>query len=201
MNRTKICKYCKTVIPKNAKFCPSCYNKQDSALKWVIIAVIMLIIITLPTEDKEEQNQNKPKTEHNTASSTDEITAEPKKEETKKEYKKTCKEYAYKDVLRNPQKYIGKRIKVTVQISSVHEPSLTNDTKYYFAYSEGKYGYWTGDRYGIFDKRSKEDMKLLEDDVITVYGEIADPEHTESLIINSSEVFCINMKYIDFISE
>lgn len=199
MNGTKICKYCKTMMPKNAKFCPSCYNKQDSALKWIIIAAIVLIIIALPTE--EEQIQNEPKTEQSIASSTDETTAEPKKEETKEEYKKACKEYAYKDVLRNPQKYIGKRIKVTVKISSVHETSLVNDTKYYFAYSEGEYGYWTGDRYGIFDKRSKEDMKLLEDDIITVYGEIADPEYTKSLIVNSSEVFCINMKYIDFISE
>lgn len=201
MNATKICKHCKKVIPKNAKFCPHCYNKQDSVLKWVIIAVIAMVIITSMAEGEEEQTQNEPKTEQSVASSTDKTTEEPKKEETEKEYKKTCKEYAYKDVLRNPQKYIGKRIKVTVEISSVHEKSITNGTKYYFAYSEGEYGYWTGNRYGIFDKRSKEDPKLLEDDIITVYGEIADPEHTKSLIVNSSEVFCINMKYIDFISE
>ena len=121
--------------------------------------------------------------------------------ETEEDYKSSCQEYKYKDVLRNPSDYIGKRVKVKVEISTVHEKSMFNDVKYYFAYDEGEYGYFTGDRYGIFDKREAENPKLLSDDIIVVYGEIADPEYTKSLIISSSELFCIDMKYIDFISE
>lgn len=121
-------------------------------------------------------------------------------EETEEEYKASCEEYKYKDVLRNPEDYVGKRIKITVKISTVHEASWLNDTKYYFAYSKSDYG-WYGDKYGIFDKRENQGLKLLEDDIITVYGEIADPEYTTSLIVSGSELFCIDMKYIDFISE
>lgn len=120
--------------------------------------------------------------------------------ETEEEYKASCNEYKYKDVLRNPSEYVGERIKITIKISNVHEESWLNECKYYFGYSESEYG-WYGDRYGIFDKRYDESLKLLEDDVITVYGEISDPEYTSSLIVSSSEVFCIDMKYIDFISE
>ena len=43
--------------------------------------------------------------------------------------------------------------------------------------------------------RDKEKPKILEEDIIEVYGEIAEPEQTKSLLMASSEVFSINMKY------
>ena len=128
------------------------------------------------------------------------IPPETEPQESEFDYRASCMEYKYKDVLRNPSDYVGQRVKVTVRISSVHEDSWMNDGKYYFAYSESEYG-WLGDRYGIFDRRAEQSPKLLEDDIITVYGEIVDPEYTSSLIVNGSETFCIDMKYIDFISE
>lgn len=122
--------------------------------------------------------------------------------ETEEEYKASCQEYAYKDVLRNPENYVGQRIKITVEIESVHEASWMNDTKYYFARSDNDAnGYYYDDRYGIFDLRYSKDFKILEDDVITVYGEISDPEYTTLLIVSGSEIFYIDMKYMDFISE
>lgn len=130
-------------------------------------------------------------------------TPEPTKspEEIEQEYKDSCNEYKYKDVLRNPEDYVGEKVKITVKISTAIEESWMNDCKYYFAYSNDEYDWWLGDEYVIFDRREEQKPKLLEDDVITVYGEIADPEHTTSLILSSSELFAIDMKYIDFISE
>lgn len=119
----------------------------------------------------------------------------------KEEYIELCQEYDYKDVLRNPSDYVGQKVKVTIEISSVHEESWLNDTKYYFGYTEGQYGYYTGDRYGIFDCRQGDNLKLLSEDVITVYGEITNPEYTSSFIVNSEELFCINMYYVDLIDE
>ena len=121
-------------------------------------------------------------------------------QESEEEYKASCNEYAYKDVLRNPEKYVGERIKVTIQISSIHEASWLNDTKYYFGYSETDYG-WYGNEYAVFDERYDNSLKLLSEDVITVYGEIAEPEYTSSLIVASEELFSIKMRYVDLISE
>ena len=42
---TKKCKHCQSDIPKKAKVCPQCGKKQGGALKWIIIAVVALIII------------------------------------------------------------------------------------------------------------------------------------------------------------
>lgn len=151
-------------------------------------------------KDKKKEKAEKPKEEKKET---------PKKEETPKElteseYKNACKEYKYKDVLRNPENYIGQKIVITVQISTVMSKSWLNPTIYYFAYSEYKPGtdIYMGDLYAIFDKRKNQDeLKLLEDDVIRVWGEIIQPEETTSLIVNPEEVFCIDMKYVELISE
>ena len=122
---------------------------------------------------------------------------------TFEEYSEECKEYNYKDVLRNPSDYVGEKVKIEVEISSVHEESLFNAGKYYFAYSKENKdsNYYHGDMYGIFDNRYNTDLKLLEDDVIMVYGEIVESEYTKSFILSSDELFCIDMKFVELISE
>ena len=190
---------------------------------WLAVGVLLIAILS-PDESKKDkntasvsestanpqENENKAKSDDkskekekpkNTPKPTPKPTKKPKtKKEIKNEYIKSCKTYGYKKVLRNPDKYIGKKIKIRVRISSVHEKSFLNPTKYYFANSKGEYG-WYGDQYGIFDKRDTEKPKLLDDDIIEVYGEIAEPEETSSLIVNSQELFCIDMKYVKLISE
>ena len=42
---TKLCKHCKTEIPKDAKVCPNCRKKQGGKLKWIIIGVVVLIVL------------------------------------------------------------------------------------------------------------------------------------------------------------
>ena len=42
---TKVCKYCKSEIPKKAKVCPNCRKKQGGIGKWIVIAVIVIIVI------------------------------------------------------------------------------------------------------------------------------------------------------------
>lgn len=121
--------------------------------------------------------------------------------ESEDEYKASCAEYNYKDVLRNPDEYVGKRVKITAKVSSVHDKGLLNPVKYYFVYSNDEYDMWLGDQYGVFEYREAEDPKILDDDVITVYGEISEPQETKSLIVNSQEIFCIDMKYAELISE
>lgn len=168
---------------------------------WFAIVIIVVwgsIFLFGGNDDKEEINE--PTTEITTEATTEEKTELQQPKETEEEYRASCEEYKFKDVLRNPEDYVGKRVKITIQISSVHEDSILNATKYYFGYSENEYGYY-GDCYAIFDERENLDPKLLSEDVITVYGEIAEPEYTSSLILNSEEVFSIKMKYVDLIDE
>ena len=134
----------------------------------------------------------------------EETTEEPQKEVPEipmEEYIAQCQEQNYKDVLRNPSDYVGQKVKVVVEISSVHEASWLYNDKYYLAWSKGEYGYYTGDYYAIIDKRYDNSLKLLDEDVILVYGEIAEPEEIKSYIVNSEEVFAIDMRYVELLDE
>ena len=220
---TKLCKHCKTEIPAAAKVCPNCRKKQGGIVKWIVIVIVVLGVIGAASSGGNDNSEPKQASNTNVSNSitkNDDVTESKSESETQiesekeseeiqetqeetiseDEYKSLCEEYSYKDVLRNPEDYVGNKIKITLKISTVHEAGITNPTKYYFAYSKSDYG-WYGDRYAIYDKRAEQDPKLLTDDIITVWGEIADPEQTSSLIISSEELFVINMKYVELVSE
>lgn len=171
----------------------------------VIIGICFGFFFVLPNlvsdnlEENEKQKESNIKVESTQKPQVKKQEKEKKKTLSKKEYIKKCKEYDYKKVLRNPDKYIGKKVKVRLKVSQVHEESILNASKYYFAYSNDEYDMWVGNEYAIMDMRDEEKPKILEDDIIEVYGEIAEPEQTKSLIMASSEVFSINMKYAKLI--
>lgn len=41
---TKTCKHCQSEIPKKAKVCPNCRKKQGGIGKWIVIAIVVLLI-------------------------------------------------------------------------------------------------------------------------------------------------------------
>lgn len=191
--------------------------QKSSRNALIAIAIILVLcVIGGNSEEKVEKKEDSAKVEtnndeikeneiqENNKGTEQALKPEEPKELTESEYKAQCQEYVYKDVLRNPEGYIGEKIVITVEVSTVKPKSFTNPTKYYFAYSESEpgSGFFYGDRYGIFDKRvNPDELKILEDDVIKVWGEISEPQETTSLIVNGEELFCIDMKYVELISE
>ncbi len=208
----KLCKHCNSEIDKKAVICVHCGAKQKtSETKSLIIIIILFLLFALFVffgfkSGLIRFEENKDDEIKETIIKEDVLDEDNEKEPeeqklSEEEYKKLCEEYNYKDVLRSPQEYVGKKIKITLKISSVHEKTLTNRTKYYFAYSNDEYDWWLGDKYGVFDARENQEPKLLEDDIVVVYGEISDPQYTSSKIVQSEEIFCIDMKYVELISE
>ena len=82
-NQTKLCKHCKTPIPKDAKVCPNCRKKQGGVGKWIIIGVIVVILLAalfgggddkpkkvenskVESTQQDEKKSEEPKTDVNT---------------------------------------------------------------------------------------------------------------------------------------
>lgn len=121
------------------------------------------------------------------------------KKVSKKNFIKECKQYKYKNLMRNPDKYSGKKIKLTCQIYQVLE---SWGTLYYNVSTNNEYDVYLGDNMIVYDERKDtEKPKLLEDDIITVYGTFDGLEkQTSALLGTKSEYPAIKMKYVELIN-
>ena len=58
--KTKICKYCATEIPYQAKICPNCHKKvKGGKIKWIIIGIIIFFFIVAIFGSGDEETTTK----------------------------------------------------------------------------------------------------------------------------------------------
>ena len=57
-NETKLCKHCKSEIPKGAKVCPNCRKKQGGIGKWIVIAVVVIVLIAAVSGGGDNKDKN-----------------------------------------------------------------------------------------------------------------------------------------------
>lgn len=110
---------------------------------------------------------------------------------------------SYKDILRYPDENAGKLIVIEAEVQQCMDGGLFDDGKYYrvLAKDEELGQYW-GDEYYVFDCRVEDDFKILNEDVIKIYGEVTGAEEiTRALTWTSDEVAGIKMYYYELISE
>ncbi len=91
-NETKLCKHCKSEIPKGAKVCPNCRKKQGGIGKWIVIAVVAIVLIAAVSgggDNKDKNPQKVGETTTGTASAKEETsgndadnTSDTKQQET-----------------------------------------------------------------------------------------------------------------------
>lgn len=134
---------------------------------------------------------------------TPEPTPEATPEISEDEYKAMCEEYSYKEVIRNPENYVGKKIKITVKLQQKIDGGFIKTYTYYRAYDDTSgYGWYYDNEYAVYDDRVDTSLKLLLDDIIIVWGEIKEPiKVTRALTKTTDEVFSISMKYAELIGE
>lgn len=150
------------------------------------------------TEDQKPESTTKPTTE-----TKEETTTEPEIIiESKEDFINSCQQYSYKDLARNPDDYIGCRIVLDVKIEQVIQGGFLNNNEYYRVYTNDEYDWWMGDEYFMNDKRIDDDTRLLEDDIIRIYGEYAGTQEIKRALTGTKEyVPSINAYYIELIAE
>ena len=71
-NETKVCKHCQTEIPKKAKVCPNCRKKQGGILKWIVVVIVVIDVISSfagGADEKEADNKTNNELENATVES------------------------------------------------------------------------------------------------------------------------------------
>ncbi len=108
-------------------------------------------------------------------------------------YKSQCKSISYDSLARNPEKYEGQKVKFTGRVVQVMESSFVK--VYRINVTWNGYGYYDDTVYVTYFGSSG--GRILEDDVVTFYGEF-DGLHTYETVLGSSlTIPKVSAKYID----
>ena len=122
---------------------------------------------------------------------------------TKEEMLEAVTEVSYKDLLRTPDKYINQYVVITVKINQVLEGGWLDGNTYYFGHTDNDgYGWYFDDEYCLLDKRVDDSTKLLEDDILKIYGKFTGLQTFKRALTNvDDEVPCVDMLYVEIIGE
>ena len=145
--------------------------------------------------------------EEMTEAQTEKETKKPKKKKkkmSKSEYKNSCGTITYKELARNPEKFKGKKYKITGQIFQVTDDDTwfsdktalkLNITAEKNEYADGGY-LWTDLVYALVDIPKGKD-KILEDDVITFWGKCTGEKSYTSVLGDEKTVPSFEIKYYE----
>lgn len=155
---------------------------------------------TRPYGYSEAAKKTNPKTDTTESQTTTEPTTTRSAEEEKQEYISSCESYTFKQIARNPSEYEGKRAKFTGEVIQVME-------SYGIMYTlrvnitENEYGYYEDTIYVTYFPKDDNEPKILEDDIVTMYGELDGETTYEAVFGQSVTLPSFDCEYIDILTE
>ena len=117
-----------------------------------------------------------------------------KAKKAKKDYIASCKTYKYKDIARNPDKYEGKKARFKGKVVQVVDDYF--ETILRVNVTKGKYGIYTNTIYVVYTPKSESESRILEDDIITIYGELNGIETYDTVMGSKVSIPRIDAEYI-----
>ena len=135
--------------------------------------------------------------------STSQIQSEAPKQavttDTEKQYKKDCVAFAYKDIARNPNNYEGQQAKFTGQVIQVEESWGSDILR--VDVTKDEYGVWNDTIYVDYTPKSKNESRILENDIVTVYGKLDGIKTYTTIFGSDVSIPYLKGQYIDISPE
>lgn len=168
------CKHCGAEIAASAKVCPQCGGKNKPPIykRWWFIAIIVLIVLSAIGGSGSGSDSSASSSTTKASASTASSVASVVPEISEDDYKAECQTVDYKELCRYPEKYEGTKIVVKVKVSQIIDANFSGSEKAWRTYTDNSgYGFYADDEYYMLDKRGGDAVKILDDDIINVYGE------------------------------
>lgn len=199
------CKHCGAEIAASAKVCPQCGGKNKPPIykRWWFIAIIVLIVLSAIGGSSSSSDGSTSSSTTKASASTASSVASVVPEISEDDYKAECQTVDYKELCRYPEKYEGTKIVVKVKVSQIIDANFSGSEKAWRTYTDNSgYGFYADDEYYMLDKRGGDAVKILDDDIINVYGEFTGLEKiTRALTSTTDELPRIEVKYADLVEE
>lgn len=206
-NKMTTCKHCGAEIAASAKVCPQCGGKNKPPIykRWWFIVIIILIVLSAigGSGSGSDSSAGSSKATSKASASTASSVASVVPEISEDDYKAECQSVDYKELCRYPEKYEGTKVVVKVKVSQIIDANFSGSEKAWRTYTDNSgYGFYADDEYYMLDKRGGDAVKILDDDIITVYGEFTGLEKiTRALTSTTDELPRIEVKYADLVEE
>ena len=111
-----------------------------------------------------------------------------------KEFKNSCKTYTYESLARNPEKMKGTKVKLTGEVAQVSEGMYSNGLR--VDITKDEYGWYEDTIYVTYVPEEGED-KILEDDIITIWGTSKGEYSYTSIVGASITIPYVSAEYIE----
>ncbi len=204
-NKMTTCKHCGAEIAASAKVCPQCGGKNKPPIykRWWFIVIIVLIVLSAIGGSGSGSDSSASSSTTKASASTASSAASVVPEISEDDYKAECQTVDYKELCRYPEKYEGTKIVVKVKVSQIIDANFSGSEKAWRTYTDNSgYGFYADDEYYMLDKRGGDAVKILDDDIINVYGEFTGLEKiTRALTSTTDELPRIEVKYADLVEE
>lgn len=207
------CPKCGKPYYSSLRMCPECMTPRPKNTKKTIAIVVacfaaLVIIGVLGNLLGETENTSSSGSTGETSSVVqtggNAVSEQPK--ETKEEYIASCQEIDYKTLARSPEEYTGKRIKVKIEVSQVLSSGFLKSGGYRgyedYEFNVMEDGSTFMEKEWFIEHDPNTEPRVLENDVIVVYGEYAGVKELERVLTNTKEyVPVLTGKYIEIITE
>lgn len=170
--------------------------------KYLITAITALLLSGCSPKEVSMAIQEKLTEAAATEESKEEIKETEESTQSKEEYEnqrqkyiEECQPFQYKEFFRYEEKYKGTKVSLVLEVAQVMEDGLRC---YSYAGDSGE----PGDEYIIIDDRAEKDMRILENDTISVWGEyIGTADMTRALTDVAEDLPAVSAKYIELMDE
>lgn len=125
-------------------------------------------------------------------------------QKSKDDFIKECKTYTYKEIARNPGNFTGQKAKFEGKVIQVAESGnkvvlRVDVTKEENKFASGGYLY-TDTVYVEYTRKSENESRILEDDIINMYGTLNGTKTYDSVLGSSITIPYLIAEYIDVVS-
>ena len=193
------CRLCGFCYSKKLKRCPKCGKKYFKPLYkrwWFWFFAVILAFLIIPSFGDNSKNA----TSNNTASNNTSVVtpsqnvppASPVISES--DYKAQCVSVPYKTIARNPNQFKGKKAVFTGKVVQVQEGG--REVTLRVDVTKDKYGLWGDTIYVEYRRKNDNESRILDDDIITFYGEIQGIKSYTAVLGNQISIPYVKAEYI-----
>ena len=185
------CERCGVRFHKTNKKCPQCNKRHSQRFynKWWFWSFIVIIIFAYFPINNFNTINNDVNYDLNYNSETKQI------EVSEDEYKASCITLNYVDIARNPNEYTGENAVFRGQVIQVQEDD--NEIVLRVNVTQGQYGFWDDTIYVEYNRKSKNESRILEGDIVMIYGQMNGIMNYQAVLGNQVSIPYLIAEFID----